>query len=224
MEHLNSKGAPAASRITMPRALSVEELCRTGEEGGVIIDVREPLAALGGHFPGSLCLPSDLLSAFAGWYLDHATNVALVAADREMLERANRQLLRIGYDNVAGGFVGIVPASADGQALHSIGIVQTRAVQERVANRRQNWILLDVRSRDEFENGHIAGATHTYAGELRDRWPKLDPGAAYTVMCGSGMRAAAAASWLTQQGLRNVDVYLGSIGAWRAMGLPTTKE
>ena len=35
-------------------------------------------------------------------------------------------------------------------------------------------------------------------------------------MCASGMRATVAAGWLASRGFENLDIYLGSMGAWKA--------
>ena len=53
-------------------------------------------------------------------------------------------------------------------------------------------------------------------GELNERYRKLDPAQHYTLMCASGMRATVAAGWLARRGFAKLDVYLGSMGAWKA--------
>jgi hydroxyacylglutathione hydrolase len=40
-------------------------------------------------------------------------------------------------------------------------------------------------------------------------------------MCGSGTRATVAASLLLREGFERVDLFLGSIGAWRCRGFAT---
>jgi hydroxyacylglutathione hydrolase len=35
-------------------------------------------------------------------------------------------------------------------------------------------------------------------------------------MCASGMRATVAAGWLAARGFDHLDIYLGSMGAWKA--------
>jgi hydroxyacylglutathione hydrolase len=34
-------------------------------------------------------------------------------------------------------------------------------------------------------------------------------------MCASGMRASVAAGWLASKGFEHLDIYLGSMGAWK---------
>lgn len=80
-------------------------------------------------------------------------------------------------------------------------------------------VLLDVRTPQEFNDGHIAGsiniAVETLAGRL-DEVPRDQP---IVVYCRSGNRSAQAAQILTQAGFTNV-YDLGGIIAWEAAGLP----
>ena len=115
-----------------------------------------------------------------------------------------------------GGYVGVVPAAASGKQMHLIPMVDTETVKRRLASMRDDWTLLDVRDADERAEEAIEGSRHIYVGELNDRWQELDPSRRYTLMCASGMRATIAAGWLESKGVANVDVYLGSMGAWKA--------
>ena len=62
----------------------------------------------------------------------------------------------------------------------------------------------------------MKGAEHIYVGHLRHRFGELDPHGHYTVMCASGARATVAAGWLQAHGFTHLDVFLGSMGAWKA--------
>ena len=67
----------------------------------------------------------------------------------------------------------------------------------------------------------MEGAQHAYVGELPSAAESLAKNAPVTVMCGSGARASIAASILLQTGWTDVDVYLGSMKAWKAGGYRT---
>jgi hydroxyacylglutathione hydrolase len=60
----------------------------------------------------------------------------------------------------------------------------------------------------------IQTSEHIYVGELNERWTELDKQRHFTLMCASGMRASVAAGWLASQGFKQLDIYLGSMGAW----------
>lgn len=214
MERLNLVGGDPAPRVMRPKPLTLEELgeCKADH----LVDIREPLAYASGHLPGSINLPVDMMPAFAGWFIGEGESVALVASDEDQLETAMTHLVRIALDNVQGGYVGVVPAAAAGKAMRSIPMVGTDTVEERLSRSSNDWTLLDVRDVDERSEAAIDGSQHIYVGELSNRWKELDPAQSYTLMCASGMRATVAAGWLDAHGFENVDVYLGSMGAWQS--------
>jgi phage shock protein E len=75
-------------------------------------------------------------------------------------------------------------------------------------------LLLDVRSRAEFESGHIEGAFHIPVQELNRRLAELgDHSAAIVVYCQSGGRSAIAKRLLERHGFEQVHD-LGAIGRW----------
>lgn len=214
MERLNLEGAQPAPRVVRPKRLTLQEMRKT--EADHVIDVREPLAYASGHFPGSMCVPVGMISAFAGWFIREGETIVLIGSDEDQLSSALSHLTRIGLDNVIGGYNGVVPAAANGVTMNSIPMVDTDTVKSRLDKTEGDWTLLDVRDADERAASAIEGSEHTYVGELNERWSELDKDRSYTLMCASGMRATVAAGWLASRGFGNLDIYLGSMGAWKA--------
>jgi rhodanese-related sulfurtransferase len=90
-------------------------------------------------------------------------------------------------------------------------------------------MLVDVRTRAEFYDGHALGAESIPLDEIsRDRLNSLagpagiDETVVY-LLCASGERARQAASKLSQQGLNNIVVVDGGTQAWREHKLPTRR-
>ncbi|MGB7407987.1 MAG: rhodanese-like domain-containing protein [Pontixanthobacter sp.] len=214
MERLNLEGGEPAPRVMRPKRLSLSELGNIDADH--LVDVREPLAFASGHLPGSMNLPVGMISAFAGWFIREGESVALVASDEDQLEAAMTHLVRIALDNIRGGYVGVVPAAAKGKSMRTIPMIGTDEVERRLESDEGGWTLLDVRDADERAEGAIEGSRHTYVGELNEQYRDLDPAQHYTLMCASGMRATVAAGWLASRGFEKLDVYLGSMGAWKA--------
>ena len=214
MERLNLEGAQPAPRVIRPKRLTLTEMRNSTADH--VIDVREPLAFASGHFPGSMCLPVGMISAFAGWFIREGETMVLVGSDEDQLSSALSHLTRIGLDHVIGGYNGVVPAAASGVTMNSIPMVGTNTVKSRLDKAEGDWTLLDVRDADEREASAIEGSEHIYVGELNERWSQLDKDRSYTLMCASGMRATVAAGWLASRGFSNLDIYLGSMGAWKA--------
>ena len=74
-------------------------------------------------------------------------------------------------------------------------------------------VMIDVRDKDEWEEGHIPGATHLSRGtvelDIEEKVP--DPNAMII-----------AAESLQRMGYKNVRSMAGGFKAWKAVGLPTT--
>jgi NADPH-dependent 2,4-dienoyl-CoA reductase/sulfur reductase-like enzyme/rhodanese-related sulfurtransferase len=64
------------------------------------------------------------------------------------------------------------------------------------------FMLLDVRDREEFESGHVDGATNIPLADLRQRLHELPRLKAIRVYCGVGQRAYNAARLLRNKGFR----------------------
>jgi len=62
-------------------------------------------------------------------------------------------------------------------------------------------VVVDVRELSEWQAGHIAQAMHYpwLSGDLKVRWRELSQAGSVVIVCQSGSRAAAAATWLEGQ-------------------------
>ncbi len=84
--------------------------------------------------------------------------------------------------------------------------------------------VVDVREKDEWDEGHIPGATHMSRGtiefDIEEKVP--DPDAMIICHCGGGGRSALAAESLQKMGYKNVRSMAGGFKAWKDAGLPTT--
>lgn len=86
-------------------------------------------------------------------------------------------------------------------------------------------VIIDVRDKDEWDEGHIPGATHMSRGTLELDIEKKVPdlNAMIICHCGGGGRSALATESLQKMGYKNVRNMSGGFKAWKAAGLPTTK-
>ncbi|MAI90211.1 rhodanese-like domain-containing protein [Ponticaulis sp.] len=218
MEELNLHGGHECDAPASIPVLGLAQLCETKPD--VVLDVRDPTSHLGGHISGSVCLPIGMIAAFGGWFLNEKTKIGLVAESADQARDAVRHLCRIGFTNIVGAVTGVLGMASGGADTDFIATVDTGSVASRVRQSSDNWVLLDVRSIDEFESGHIQGALHAYVGEILKDPERFVTPEGVTVMCGSGARASLAASALKAAGQKGLDVYVGSIGAWRSAGKP----
>ncbi|MSP91992.1 MAG: molybdopterin-synthase adenylyltransferase MoeB [Myxococcales bacterium] len=103
----------------------------------------------------------------------------------------------------------------------SVREVQPEAVRDRIAAKAP-MVLVDVRERDEMENGFVPTAHLLGRGHLEARIGKVAPesDAPITLYCAGGVRSALAAWTLQQMGYTNVESMAGGFGRWAQHGLP----
>jgi rhodanese-related sulfurtransferase len=92
--------------------------------------------------------------------------------------------------------------------------VQPGEVAARVA---EGWMLLDVRTDDEWADGRIGGSVHIPMDELMQRLDEVDD--RVVCVCAVGARSARVAQFLNGQGYEAVNLD-GGLYAWASSGLP----
>lgn len=90
----------------------------------------------------------------------------------------------------------------------------------------QHAVILDIRSTNDFADGHIVGAVHVDASEADHKSKKLQKYEDKTVVIVSadGKQALNFANRLEAQGFEQVFSLAGGIHAWLAAGLPLIKK
>lgn len=130
------------------------------------------------------------------------------------------------------GALGLSACTADTAPAATAGpeAVETAAAGVRVVDveegaelaEQPGVVILDVRTPQEFAEGHIAGAVNIdmQAPDATERFAELDPGASYVLYCRSGNRSAVVADHLRDLGFTDVADVDGGVLAWQAAGLP----
>ena len=87
-------------------------------------------------------------------------------------------------------------------------------------------IVLDVRTPEEYREGHIEGAVNMdfYADGFEKQLEKLDKEKSYFVYCTVGGRSSSAAKMMHDKGFQKVHDLSGGIEAWENSGLPITLD
>lgn len=77
-------------------------------------------------------------------------------------------------------------------------------------------LILDVRTGEEWEEGHIPDATHLDIQELQERWQELpeDRDTGIACICAVGGRSAAACDFLASQGYRRLYNVIGGMNGY----------
>ncbi len=98
-------------------------------------------------------------------------------------------------------------------------------VRERLADGR-GYVLLDVREREEFREGHIEGAISVPRGFLEMRIEETVPDKRTPIIayCAGGTRSLLAAKVLRDLGYGDVASMAGGFSAWKGAGYPWVAE
>ena len=114
--------------------------------------------------------------------------------------------------------------SADAQVTQE-GLVRVSAsaAAATIEDPPADLVILDVRTPDEFAEGHIDGAVMIdfYGDDFAAELSTLDHDVPYVLYCRSGNRSGQTLAMMGQLGFTSVQDVDGGILAWEEAGLPT---
>jgi len=212
----SNRDGPSATTHETPREVTLSAIAEALKSGADVVDVRPHAEFTASYAKGSINIPRN--KSFLNWA------GALLPYDREIWvigdasEKGRRELALdlslIGIHSIAG-----VASSLALRELGSEGIAIESAKEITVSATKDNReaSILDVRSRSEFEEGHIAGATNIPLAELQRRLGDVPPGP-LVVHCQGGSRSAIASSVLRRSGREEVANMPGGFGEWERTG------
>jgi len=221
VKQINACGPRVIGRLPHIPALTPEAFQQELDQPNTtIIDTREIEAFGGAHIDGALNIAlREAFPIWAGWLLPPEERLLLVMADETDLDSIQRHLLRIDCKNLVGylrqGMRGWIEA---GRPFIQTDLLSVHELQEQVNRQPDALQLLDVRSDEEWQEGHIPTAQHRWLPALTENLAGLDPAKPTAVYCGSGYRSSMAASILQQKGFSRVYNIPGSMTAWKAAG------
>ena len=116
-------------------------------------------------------------------------------------------------------------SSGDGSDSEAPGIrlVSVEEGADLQGNPPDGLVILDVRTPEEFAQGHLEDALMIdfYLDDFADRVADLDPDVPYLVYCRSGNRSGQTAAIMEEYGFTDVADVDGGIMSWLDAGLPT---
>jgi len=195
--------------LTEPAALQVLAPARAKDlldGGAVLLDGRDTRAYDGEHVPGSInvTMVRASVGTRAAWVVDPDTPVVTTAGTDAEASRMARLLEAVGFRRLEGVLGGGTPAWREaGNETEATEAVDIPGLAARL--REDSVLLVDVRDRDEWEEGHVAGSVHVPYHELRDGPPDgLANGKPLAVACSAGNRSSIAASLLRRAGVDDI--------------------
>jgi hydroxyacylglutathione hydrolase len=148
----------------------------------------------------------------AGFVLDHDRAIVVAATDPDEASRALRGLQSIGLFDVLGYVLGGGPETLELLSIDDLDALLSEGAE-----------LVDVREKDERDEGYIPGSRNIPYRMLalgKDDLPRDKP---IVTICETGPRAAIAASILSAEGFDARPVVNGGIDSWVAAGKPTVE-
>lgn len=116
----------------------------------------------------------------------------------------------------------VAVAESEPAAGSGIRVVSPQDAAATIADPPADLVILDVRTPEEFDEGHLDGAVmldfyrEDFAAALAD----FDPDVPYVLYCRSGNRSSQARAIMADLGFTSVDDVDGGILNWAAAGLP----
>ena len=194
---------PDGPDLSPPDRADAAQIRRRIQAGEWVIDLRDRVAFAAGFVPGSFSFPLDgSFATYLGWVIPWGTPLTLLGEAPEQVSQAQRELARIGIDRPAAAATGRPRDWAGDQPLGTLRLVKfgdLAAARPAAGRTRSRPVILDVRRRLEWDEGHIAGAVHIPFSELPGRLGEVPAGEVW-VHCHSGYRAMVAGSMLAAHG------------------------
>jgi hydroxyacylglutathione hydrolase len=218
MRAQNMAGVQPLGVLTEPPALKPNDFEAAMEDGAIVLDTRDVEAFAGVHIPGALNVGlGSSFSTWAGTIVPDGARILLIIRDPADLWEAIWQLLRIGYDLPVGWLAGgMYGWRTSAKPLESAVAMSVHELHERLAD--SQVCVLDVRQPAEWAEGHIGDARFITGAELPQRLDEVPGDELVAVICGSGYRSSAAASFLRHHGHGRVVNVLGGMSAWTSAG------
>jgi hydroxyacylglutathione hydrolase len=206
MKRVNHEGPDVLGlleEVSPPPVLDVRAAAVEIRGGALLLDLRAPDAFVAGHPSGAVNVAyGSKIGYWAGWAVPAGTPLVLLldGGAREAVE-ARRQLLRVGLDSIAGYVDGGYAAWTSA----ALPVTHTRQMSAREVLAHIGLVtVVDVRTRNEWEQGHLDGALHIPAGEIAVRVDEIPRSRRVALICESGQRSALAASLLERAGFSDV--------------------
>lgn len=217
LREVNRRGPRPLAARPAPRQLSPDEVEAEVKAATVVVDVRPVEAYAAGHLRGSLSIPlEDSFALWLGWVVPWGARILLVAGAEDEAEEAATRAAGIGFEDVAGwaDLEALVEAGLEAAAVEVLGPDE---LARRLATPGPPTVV-DVRRPEEVATGRIPGALHVEAWRLAAGVPAPLARGPVVTYCGSGARAATAASLLERAGAGPLAILPGGPPRWRESG------
>lgn len=184
-----------------------------------LLDVRHLESFAASHFQNSLNIPfSPSFYQWAGWMLPPSQPIGLIIENTHIYSEVVDQLRLIGFDQAIWVIQLCEEQDNFSSPFSSFPIIE---IEDFIKQQpKSSLYVLDVRTQEEWNAGHIPGSHHIELSQLESNLKQLPNNQPIALLCRSGQRASLAASLLQKYGFSAVMNIRGGIQAWKQAGLP----
>ncbi len=212
----------AAQEWKMVKAATLDSWLKA--EQLTLVNVMSRIECLDHRIAGSQCIACE----------EFRDSLAAIPKDRKLVvycesEVCTRSCLaadeavKAGLKNVYVLEGGMPAWKAAGFTLESVQRVPRMPVSSIKASEVTAWLerhpefmVLDIRSREKYEKGHLQGAMSIPMYQLHERYHELPLDRALMLVDDQGFRSFLAASYLARKGFRVIRLF-GGMAAWKSL-------
>ena len=213
----NQKGAALLSSLQPVIKLKFTDLKKSLEKGNPLVDLRDTTSFGGAHIAGSINIGlTPKAGTWLGTVVDPENEIALLAYSKQDIDDEIDQFRRVGYDRIIGFFIGLSDWIAKGEDTGFLPQLSIHALNK-VLKKYSNHHVVDVRTDQEWNGGHIKSAIHLPLPKFINKGISLEKEDHISMICGSGYRSNIAASILKSEGFEHVYSVIGGMNAWKTV-------
>ena len=185
-------------------------------DGATVLDVRRAREFVGGHVAGAFNVPvgRSKFATRSAFLLGADEPVVVYASSEDEAQRAARGLRSVGLFEIRG----FVTSAEPTETLQPIALDELEQLVE-----RDNVAILDVREKDERDEGYIVGSRHMPFRLVRQFTDDFNGDQTVVTICTTGSRAVIAASVLQAAGVDARPVLGAGVEDWAERGGDTVQ-
>ena len=84
--------------------------------------------------------------------------------------------------------------------------------------------IIDLRTSEDFDNGHITGSKNISSTDIEKRSNEISSHKPLILICALGQNSPSAGEKLQEQGFKDIYILSGGIQMWADTGLPLVKD
>lgn len=220
----NQGKRPLTQQHPIVPSLTPKQVADYMAQGCAVVDTRSSAEFGAGHIVGAYNVQMSSLEfeQRVGWVVPDNTRLILITDTAAEAHKCAYNMAFIGLDQFVVGYLngGMDAWMEAGKPVVIVPQMDVHTLQHKLST--NGLQVIDVRDKEEWEEGHIAGAhfmPYTSMAQQLDIPPQIDKlglplEASIAVTCATGKRSSTAVSLLRRYGYQNLYNVTGGMEAW----------